>query len=276
MNLLTLNTHSWLEKEAEQKLQQLVEKIIEADYEVIALQEVNQLVDSLLVSQSELIGFCPVSGQKSIHEDNFAYCLVKKLAMKGRTYYWSWDMSHIGYDIYEEGNALLSKNPLTSEAIVVSETSNYQDYRTRKLLIGNTLFQGKEICVVSTHFSWWQDENSGFAFEWHQLEKRLLTETNPLFLLGDFNNPAQEAGYSLVEKSPLALRDSYSIAKVKSGEATVEQAIDGWKENTRKLRIDYIFVPATSIVDAYQVVFDGKNGPVVSDHFGIEIEITKF
>lgn len=276
MNLLTLNTHSWLEDEAERKLQQLVEKIVEADYDIIALQEVNQLVESAVVSQSDLVNFCSVSGQKSIHEDNFAYCLIKKLAMEGRSYYWSWDMSHIGYDIYEEGNALLSKNPLTSEAMIVSETSNYQDYRTRKLLIGNTLFQGKEICVVSTHLSWWQDKNSGFAFEWQQLEQRLLTENKPLFLLGDFNNPAQEAGYLLVEKSPLAIIDSYSIAKTKNGEATVEQAIDGWKENTRKLRIDYIFVPETSIVYSHQIVFDGENAPIISDHFGIEIEIAKF
>ena len=106
--------------------------------------------------------------------------------------------------------------------------------------------------------------------------KILALLSNGISQKNDFNNPAQEAGYSLVEKSPLALRDSYSIAKVKSGEATVEQAIDGWKENTRKLRIDYIFVPANSIVDAHQVVFDGKNAPVVSDHFGVEIEITKF
>ena len=41
-------------------------------------------------------------------------------------------MSHIGYAIYEEGNALLSKCPLTSEALLISESQEPTNYRTRK------------------------------------------------------------------------------------------------------------------------------------------------
>lgn len=35
MKLLTLNTHSWLEEQAEEKLQQLASVILAADYDVI-------------------------------------------------------------------------------------------------------------------------------------------------------------------------------------------------------------------------------------------------
>lgn len=47
-------------------------------------------------------------------------------------------MSHIGYAIYEEGNALLSKCPLTSEALLISESQEPTNYRTRKILVAET------------------------------------------------------------------------------------------------------------------------------------------
>ena len=46
MKFMTLNTHSWLEPEPEKKLQELADKILLEDYEVIALQEINQLLES--------------------------------------------------------------------------------------------------------------------------------------------------------------------------------------------------------------------------------------
>lgn len=46
MKMMTLNTHSWLEESPEEKMRQIVDKICQADYDVIALQEVNQLITS--------------------------------------------------------------------------------------------------------------------------------------------------------------------------------------------------------------------------------------
>jgi len=42
MKFLTLNTHSWMEKEAEEKFQILLEDILEKDYDLICFQEINQ------------------------------------------------------------------------------------------------------------------------------------------------------------------------------------------------------------------------------------------
>ncbi len=73
---------------------------------------------------------------------------------------------------------------------------------------------------------------------------KLLFETRaPLFFLGDFNNPADSEGYHIVKESGLLLQDSYVIANEKGKAATVEKKIDGWEQNTEKLRIDFIFVP---------------------------------
>lgn len=188
MNLLTINTHSWLEEEPLKKLEEIAKVILSSESEIIALQEVNQKVASKKVPLEQLTTFCPVATQTPVHEDNFAYLIVQYLAEKGQHYYWSWEMSHIGYAIYEEGNALLSKCPLTSEALLISESQEPTNYRTRKILVAETESSKGTLTVVSGHFSWWETPCTGFAYEWLQLEKYLAMGQQPLVILGDLNN----------------------------------------------------------------------------------------
>ena len=44
MKLLTVNVHAWLEENQDEKLDILAQTIAEKAYDVIALQEVNQLI----------------------------------------------------------------------------------------------------------------------------------------------------------------------------------------------------------------------------------------
>lgn len=44
MKVLTLNTHSWLEDDQEAKLKVIAQEIAAGDYDLIALQEVNQSI----------------------------------------------------------------------------------------------------------------------------------------------------------------------------------------------------------------------------------------
>ena len=232
MNLLTINTHSWLEEEPLKKLEEIAKVILSSESGIIALQEVNQKVASKKVPLEQLTTFCPVATQTPIHEDNFAYLIVQYLAEKGQHYYWSWEMSHIGYAIYEEGNALLSKCPLTSEALLISESQETTNYRTRKILVAETESSKGTLTVVSGHFSWWETPCTGFAYEWLQLEKYLATRQQPLVISGD-----------------------------------------GWEENEAALRIDSAFVPNQWHVRKYEVIFDGRKTPIVSDHFGLLIQL---
>ncbi|EMF0372679.1 hydrolase, partial [Enterococcus faecium] len=141
------------------------------------------------------------------------------------------------------------------------------------ILVGQTSVKTQCITVASCHFSWWADEKSGFAFEWKELEASLAPLTTPLYLLGDFNNPAEGSGYDLVAKSQLPIRDAYPIAQKKQAEATIEKRIDGWENNKEGLRIDYIYVPQDCFVTSYQRIFDGENGPIVSDHYGVAVTL---
>ena len=263
---LTLNTHSWMEEEQETKLNQLVERILQEKYDVICLQEVNQLMESEQVVQAPF--YQAVEGAIAIHQDHFALCLVEKLAKAGLDYHWSWAYNHIGFDIYNEGVAILSRNPLSPREVLVSEVNDPRDYHTRKVLIAETEVEGQLMTISSCHLSWW---NKGFQEEWEQLEAELLKVSSPVVLMGDFNNPVDYEGYQHIMRSPLKLQDSHKVAEKIVGKATVEGAIAGWDGNQDALKIDYIFTSQGIQIESSAVVFDGKETPVVSDHFGLEV-----
>lgn len=273
MKVLTLNTHSYMEENLEKQIEVLALAIKANDYQLVALQEVNQRKNSSKTKPDNY--FQPVKKQKAIREDNFMLLLVNRLREMDCNYYWSWVYNHIGYDIYHEGVGLLSKSPLTSNSLLVSESADPADYRTRNVLISKTQFQGKDFVAVNGHFSWWISPEKGFSYEWQLLEKELEKFPSlPLMLMGDFNNSDVVAnqGYQLVMESPLNLTDSYKQAEVRHGRGTVEQAIDGWQDNHESIRIDYIFNQPAFYAKTYKTIFDGKDRPQISDHLGIEVD----
>ena len=54
MKFLTLNTHSWMEKDPEEKFQLLLQDILENNYDVICFQEINQEITSEQVEAGPL------------------------------------------------------------------------------------------------------------------------------------------------------------------------------------------------------------------------------
>ena len=53
----------------------------------------------------------------------------------------------------------------------------------------------------------------------------------------------------------------------------MEKAIDGWKGHSEEKRLDYIFLNQVKRVLSSQVIFNDKNKPIVSDHFGVEVDL---
>lgn len=267
MKVLTLNTHSWLEENQLEKCKMIAQEIATGDYDIIALQEVNQTIAAQTIVPDGL--YCPTDTLVEIKEDNFALCLVEELQLLDCDYYWSWTYSHVGYDIYHEGNALLSKQPIIAKEYLASQATDVWDHTTRKNLSGVTEADGQIVQVVSCHFSWWQDGK--FAYEWQQTEAFLAERADTLLILGDFNNDAASSGHQLVLDSSLQLQDSFLTATETIGEASVVKAIDGWQDNREALRIDYVFASKDLQATEYEVVFDGTRTPIVSDHFGIKV-----
>ncbi len=278
MKLLTLNTHSWIEEKPLEKLEAIKEQLLADPYDVICLQEVNQSMDA---EEAEVDSFFNAPNPDTvIKKDNFAFLLQQELKKNGLEYYWSWVPSHIGYDQYDEGIAILTRFKVTNtRGILLSRKDDYTDYHTRKALEVRFQANDKNYFVYGLHLSWWQDETESYPFlyEWNKLVDAWETEAQKgscILLMGDFNNPAhiEKEGYSLVSKHPL-LKDAYLDATVKNGSHTVEKKIDGWENNSDFLRIDYIFVSANLSVDSYETVFDGRKTPVVSDHFGVGVRL---
>ena len=267
MKVLTLNTHSWLEENQLEKCKMIAQEIATGDYDIIALQEVNQTIAAQTIVPDGL--YCPTDTLVEIKEDNFALRLVEELQLLDCDYYWSWTYSHVGYDIYHEGNALLSKQPIIAKEYLASQATDVWDHTTRKNLSGVTEADGQIVQAVSCHFSWWQDGK--FAYEWQQTEAFLAERADTLLILGDFNNDATSSGHQLVLDSSLQLQDSFLTAAETIGEASVVKAIDGWQDNREALRIDYVFASNDLQATEYEVVFDGTRTPIVSDHFGIKV-----
>ena len=46
MKFLTLNTHSWMEENPQQKFEDLLKDILEKQYDLICFQEINQTIES--------------------------------------------------------------------------------------------------------------------------------------------------------------------------------------------------------------------------------------
>jgi maltose 6'-phosphate phosphatase len=259
MRLLTLNTHSYIEKNQAQKLETLIEAIIEHDYDVIALQEVNQRLDS------------PSVGEGKVREDNFARVLTKKLAARGHRYTYDWEMAHIGYDIYEEGVAILTKHPVIDTSVIPLTTSTDTTYwKTRVALKVTIQYNNTVVDCISTHHGFWNDPDEPSKQQFDRLIAE-LDQSRPSFILGDFNTEAdvKNEGYDYLLSQ--GLYDTYTLAQDKDSGVTVPGAIDGWKQAAGTKRIDYIFTNQPVSVISSHVIFNDVNRPVVSDHFGVDV-----
>lgn len=265
---LTLNAHSWLEDIPLKRLFDIAEHILEMSYDIVCLQEINQLRTSPIATN--LQDYIPIAHTPPIHKDNYALHLVNYLRSHGCHYYWSWAYNHIGYENFHEGVVILSKTPFKAQDILVSDFDDENNFHTRRVLVAQVELDGLPVTVTNLHLSW---EGRGFETEWRRLEKRLQKFPTPLLVMGDFNAPTKGSGYRLILESPLDLHDCHETATHSQGDHTIVADIDGWEGNEEALKVDHIFASKELEVKTSIVSFDGGNAPVVSDHYGIAVEV---
>ncbi len=270
MKLLTINTHSLIENNYNQKLHYFVESIITQNPDIIAMQEVNQSCNATTVNKNELFKMVPSESNIIIRSDNHALHVIQMLHEKGIDYYWSWLPVKLGYQKYDEGLAILSKYPiLETDSFLISNCKDYTNWKTRKAL-GIKTSENKWFYTV--HMGWWNDEQEPFKSQWEKLNAHLKNH-GFVWLMGDFNTRAdiKNEGYDCVLNS--GWFDTYTQAQIKDNGFTVENAIDGWKDNNdmQKMRIDYIWSNQKVTINSSKVIFNGINEPIISDHYGIII-----
>ncbi len=269
MKIMTLNTHSLQEKEMAKKQRIVAEFIAAQQPEIIALQEVNQTMANPVL-ETLPPRYVAVQDRVAMKSDNYANALQNELIQLGQTYYFAWLPMKVGYDKYDEGLAIFSKKPiLNTRTFQVSGDYDYTNYRIR-MALG---IQTEDGWFFSTHMSWWNDPEEPFAGQWERLQEE-TADLEQLFLMGDFNGDAnvRNETYDLIQSS--GWHDTYTLAVTKDNGWTVSGTIDGWhdQEAVEHRRIDLIWSRQEVPVASSEVIFNGLNQPVVSDHFGLIVQ----
>lgn len=260
MKLLTLNCHSWQEENQLDKIKYLAKIIKEKQYDVIALQEISQHKDSNIK-------------YNNIREDNYVEVLITELnKLNEPNYKFVWDFSHMGYDVYEEGLAILTKHPIIEfSSFYVSKDKTITNYKSRKIVKATIQINDESVEFYSCHLGWWHDKTEPFKDQADELLKHIDNDKLN-FIMGDFNNNAfiKDEGYDYLLKNNLI--DTYMISDIKDSGVTAIGKIDGWKSNSEDKRLDLILTNKNISVRESKVVFNTEN-TIVSDHFGVEINL---
>lgn len=270
MNILTVNAHAWMEDQQEKKLDDLARFIVDRKVDLVCLQEVNQSIEASVVKNP--LAYVEIDSYFDIpiKLDNYLLALAGRLADYGLVYQWSWVPTHKAYETLEEGVGILANRPFKPEDIGLSEIVDFEDFRTRRIIKADF----GDFSLFSAHLSWWETDALGQPFkgEWDKLLPHL---EGPLILAGDLNVDVgvKGEGYDYIQKSATFLKDAYQEADRKIGNITVPGAIDGWEEAGEAKRIDYVWLTDDFSVDLYEVVFDGRSSPRISDHFGIFVSL---
>jgi len=260
MKFLTINVHGWQEENALEKLKQLANAIHENRYDAIALQEVSQHRETDIAYQN-------------IRTDNYGLLLNQALKELGSSdYELFWDVSHYSFDVYEEGLALLVRHPnVSTESFYVTDSTSLDHWKSRKIIGGIWKINDQLMSLYTCHLGWWDDEEENYRVKVDRLFDQVEKGQHPLLLLGDFNAPdhIKDEGYDyLLSKG---LYDTHQLADVRIGEHTMIGDIAGWDGNQQGLKIDYIFANWQADVSKSRIVFNGIDGPIISDHFGVEV-----
>src|SRR5690625_3035716 len=127
------------------------------------------------------------------------------------------------------------------------------------------------IALDTGHLGWWDDKEEDYRVKVDRLLDQVEQDKHPLLLLGDFNVPDQkkDEGYDyLLSKG---LYNTHQLARERIGENTIIADIAGWDGNKQGLKIDYIFANRHADISKSRIVFNGIDGPIISDHFGVEV-----
>ena len=280
MKILTLNTHSLQEENYPQKLEWFIEGIVKETPDIIAMQEVNQTAAAELMDLEMLEGQYPIPGCMQIRKDNHAAVVAHRLRQAGIDCYWAWLPIKLGYGKYDEGVAILSlgRKIRCIDKFPISKVNDYQNWRTRAVL--GVQVEGLGDWFYTVHMGWWDDASEGFLDQWKVLNCCIASKRmcENIWLMGDFNAPDGIPGQSYEHIAACGWNDTYKAAQDKDSGITVPGIIDGWRDklidkNVEGMRLDYIWCSQKKEITSSTVVFNGMKEPVVSDHFGVLIQV---
>ncbi len=279
MKIMTLNTHSLLEADAEEKLRMFAEGVLAEMPDVIALQEVNQTIAAPEADASLLTGYVPAQSAVPVRSDNYAAHAARLLREAGVMCSWTYLPVKVGYSRFDEGLAMLVLNREIThvERFLISRAEDYANWKTRRVL--GIQVAGMVDWFYTVHMGWWADEQEPFLAQWKVLNAFLTTKPRnaPVWLMGDFNSPAEVRGEGYDKIAATGWYDTFQCAEERDSGITVPGVIDGWENKLTDtgltgMRIDHIWCSLPERIVSSGAVFNDVRHPKVSDHFGVMIE----
>jgi maltose 6'-phosphate phosphatase len=255
LKILILNLHCYQEADQDAKFSTIARAIDELDVDVACFQEVAELWND----------------GRGDWPSNSARIIGSRLK---KPYHLYTDWSHLGFNKYREGVAILSRFPLLHpESRYVSASEDPYNIHARKVVMaGIEVPHIGRLNIFSAHLSWWED---GFQDQFDRLREwagsRHSDQMIGTLLCGDFNIAAGSKGYRHVIASG-EYEDQF-LAANGHGAATNICRVDDphWSHYLADdYRIDYIFMNKNSDLSATsgRVLFTPEDYGQVSDHCG--------
>lgn len=114
------------------------------DYDIVALQEVNQTQNREIVNLAELNTYIPSNEDISIKNNNHLLRIIGILQARGKNYYWTWTPIKLGYNKYDEGIGIISKyRPKEVKEFYLTKSKDYNNWKVRKVIGIKVEIEGK-------------------------------------------------------------------------------------------------------------------------------------
>jgi len=255
LNVLILNLHCYQEENQCHKFSQIALAIDERTVDIVCLQEVAE----------------PWNGGQGDWTSNSANLINQRLRSP---YHLSTAWSHLGFDRYREGVAILSRYPMgRRDSRYVSRSEDPYDIHARKVVMAQIAVPSiGPINVFSCHLSWW---SNGFKEQFENLrawaDSKHAAYTKGTLLCGDFNVKAGTQGYELVADSSDYEDQFLAATSPRVFEKIFRDRRPQWPRHLADdHRMVYIFMKRTSAlrVTSAQVLFTDHDYGRVSDHSG--------
>ncbi len=241
MRIVTFNINSKPDLDAEEKYQKIAQYIVDKQINVVCLQEVNQLY----------------RGDYTLNLTNIIYQIMANLPDE---YQFVWTPTHIAYDNYLEGIAIITNQCYSHiNSKFISQSNDYSFWKTRKAL---TIKLESGLAICCTHTGWVTDEQEPFEFQFTNIMASLGAQK---FIIG--------ADLNIISNSPeqLQLFEHYKLYNLSNFGYSFVEAIDGWERHqSGQQKVDYIISNNNYQVKNQELLMSEE---FMSDHNGFMIEI---